>query len=74
MRWRSTIHFRLWEKISASNFLDLPAVEALERMMNSYIGTILLVTHDNRLLENVADIVYEIRDKKIIQRPIASIK
>ena len=27
--------------------------------------TIVFITHDKRLLENVADVVYEIRDKKI---------
>ncbi|MBD8499518.1 Msr family ABC-F type ribosomal protection protein [Paenibacillus arenosi] len=51
-----------------SNFLDLPAVEALENLMKNYAGTILFISHDARLLENVADIVFEIKDRKIIQR------
>ena len=33
--------------------------------MKKYAGTIVFITHDKRLLENVADVVYEIRDKKI---------
>ncbi|TVX94675.1 Msr family ABC-F type ribosomal protection protein [Paenibacillus agilis] len=51
-----------------SNFLDLPAVEALENMMRNYAGTILFISHDVRLLENVADIVFEIEDKMMIQK------
>ena len=48
-----------------SNFLDIPSLEALEILMKEYAGTIVFITHDKRLLENVADVVYEIRDKKI---------
>ncbi|NSL52803.1 Msr family ABC-F type ribosomal protection protein [Calidifontibacillus erzurumensis] len=48
-----------------SNFLDLQSLEALEMMMKEYAGTILFVTHDKRLLENVADVIYEIKDKKL---------
>lgn len=51
-----------------SNFLDLPTVEALEKLMKSYAGTIIFISHDVRLLENVADMVYTIADKKIIQK------
>ncbi|WP_054955359.1 Msr family ABC-F type ribosomal protection protein [Paenibacillus dakarensis] len=51
-----------------SNFLDIPAVEALENLMKSYEGTILFITHDVRLLENVADHVYEIQSGNIIQK------
>ena len=48
-----------------SNFLDIPSLEALEILMKEYTGTIVFITHDKRLLENLADVVYEIRDKKI---------
>ncbi|WP_307472768.1 Msr family ABC-F type ribosomal protection protein [Paenibacillus harenae] len=51
-----------------SNFLDLPAVEALERLMKNYAGTIIFISHDFRLLENVADVVYEIEDEKIVRK------
>ncbi|WP_458305987.1 ATP-binding cassette domain-containing protein, partial [Clostridium perfringens] len=37
-----------------SNFLDLPAVEALEQLMKNYAGTIIFISHDIRLIENVA--------------------
>lgn len=49
-----------------SNFLDLPAVEALENLMKGYAGTIIFISHDVRLLENVADLIYRIEDQKMI--------
>ena len=36
-----------------TNHLDLPAIEQLEAAMDSFDGTILLVTHDRRMLETV---------------------
>ena len=48
------------------NFLDIHALEALETMMRNYAGTIVFVTHDARLLENVADQVYEVKDCKLV--------
>lgn len=51
-----------------SNYLDLPAMEALENLMNNYAGTIIFISHDTRLLKNVADIVYEIKGKNIIRK------
>jgi ATPase subunit of ABC transporter with duplicated ATPase domains len=36
-----------------TNHLDLPAIEQLEAALDSYDGTLLLVTHDRRLLDNV---------------------
>jgi len=36
-----------------TNHLDLPAIEQLEQALESYAGTLLLVSHDRRLLENV---------------------
>lgn len=50
-----------------SNFLDLPSVEALETLMKNYAGTIFFISHDKRLVENVADRVYEIREGKIVE-------
>ena len=37
-----------------TNHLDLPAIEQLEQALDSYDGTLLVVTHDRRLLEAVA--------------------
>jgi ATPase subunit of ABC transporter with duplicated ATPase domains len=36
-----------------TNHLDLPAIEQLEQALESYPGTLLLVSHDRRLLETV---------------------
>ncbi|PPK64054.1 ABC-F family ATP-binding cassette domain-containing protein [Actinokineospora auranticolor] len=37
-----------------TNHLDLPAIEQLESALASYTGTLLLVTHDRRMLEAVS--------------------
>lgn len=36
-----------------TNHLDLPAIEQLEQAMDSFDGTVLLVTHDRRMLDTV---------------------
>ncbi|HXH78548.1 ABC-F family ATP-binding cassette domain-containing protein [Nocardioides sp.] len=36
-----------------TNHLDLPAIEQLEQALDTYDGTLLLVSHDRRLLTNV---------------------
>jgi ATPase subunit of ABC transporter with duplicated ATPase domains len=36
-----------------TNHLDLPAIEQLEQALNRYDGTLLIVTHDRRLAEQV---------------------
>lgn len=36
-----------------TNHLDLPAIEQLEAALDTYPGTLILVTHDRRLLERV---------------------
>jgi len=36
-----------------TNHLDLPAIEQLEQALDGFGGTVLLVTHDRRMLESV---------------------
>ena len=36
-----------------TNHLDLPAIEQLEEALDAYDGTLLLVTHDRRMLQSV---------------------
>ncbi|HET7312279.1 MAG TPA: ABC-F family ATP-binding cassette domain-containing protein [Mycobacteriales bacterium] len=36
-----------------TNHLDLPAIEQLEQALDAFPGTVLLVTHDRRMLEHV---------------------
>lgn len=50
------------------NFLDLQSIEALERMIKTYPGTVLFVSHDRRFVENVANVVYVIEDGKILMK------
>ncbi|MBM7866000.1 ribosomal protection-like ABC-F family protein [Heliomicrobium gestii] len=38
-----------------TNYLDIDALEALESLLKEYPGTVLFVSHDRRLIEQVAD-------------------
>lgn len=44
------------------NFLDIVAREALENFLRTYPGSVLLVSHDQALVEAVADRVYAIEE------------
>ncbi|WP_395296730.1 ABC-F family ATP-binding cassette domain-containing protein [Kitasatospora hibisci] len=49
-----------------TNHLDLPAIEQLESALSSYTGTLLLVTHDRRMLDTVAvNRRIEVRDGRV---------
>ncbi|MGX6606960.1 ABC-F family ATP-binding cassette domain-containing protein [Micromonosporaceae bacterium Da 78-11] len=49
-----------------TNHLDLPAIEQLESALATYPGTLLLVTHDRRMLEAVAtDRLLAVADGKV---------
>lgn len=48
-----------------TNFLDVQAIEALEKFILGYEGTILLVTHDQQFMEHVADAVWHIEEKQL---------
>lgn len=50
-----------------TNFLDIHAIEALERFIMAYRGTILFVSHDQTFINNVAEVKYHILDKKMNQ-------
>ncbi len=50
-----------------TNHLDLPAIEQLEQALEDYEGTLLLVTHDRRLMQNVRlDEHWQLNDGKIL--------
>jgi ATPase subunit of ABC transporter with duplicated ATPase domains len=52
-----------------TNHLDLPAIEQLEAALTSYDGTLLLVTHDRRLLEAVeTNRVLEVVGGRVVER------
>ncbi|HHW10387.1 MAG TPA: ABC-F family ATP-binding cassette domain-containing protein [Firmicutes bacterium] len=48
-----------------TNHLDLPAREKLEEALRAYDGTILVVSHDRYLIQNVCTKVLCIRDERI---------
>ena len=53
-----------------TNHLDLPAIEQLEQALDGFEGTLLLVTHDRRLLEAVAvDRILDVADGRVTERP-----
>ena len=43
-----------------TNHLDVAAIEWLEQMLSSFSGSVLLVTHDRRFLDNVATRIIEL--------------
>lgn len=48
-----------------SNYLDLPAVEWLQRFLVGYAGTLLLISHDRFLLESLAREILEVRHARV---------
>ncbi|MEU4654655.1 ABC-F family ATP-binding cassette domain-containing protein [Streptomyces sp. NPDC023723] len=52
-----------------TNHLDLPAIEQLESALDSYAGTLLLVTHDRRMLDALrVTRRLEVADGKVTER------
>ena len=43
-----------------SNYLDLPAVDWLQKFLNAYDGTLMLVSHDRFLLRTLTSIIVEV--------------
>lgn len=48
-----------------TNFLDVDCIKPLERFLEAYEGTVLLVSHDRMFIERVADYVYSIEKKQL---------
>lgn len=48
-----------------TNFIDLATIEALEKFLLGYKGTVLFTTHDQLIVERVADQIWEIKDKTL---------
>lgn len=48
-----------------TNYLDIPARNAVEEALNEYDGTILTVTHDRYFLDTVCTKVIEVKDKNV---------
>ena len=50
-----------------TNFLDIYSIEALEKLIKLYKGTILLISHDINLIDNVCNYLFIIDNKKLIE-------
>lgn len=48
-----------------TNHLDIPARESLQEVLENFNGTILMVTHDRFLIDQLATHIWEIRDGKL---------
>ncbi len=48
-----------------TNHLDIRSVSALEEFLVDYQGSILLISHDHDLLNNVCDVAYEIKNHQL---------
>jgi ATP-binding cassette subfamily F protein 3 len=52
-----------------TNHLDIPAAEILEEALVGFEGTVLLVSHDRRFLENVTTRIVSVRDGRVDAYP-----
>ncbi|MFJ5767540.1 ribosomal protection-like ABC-F family protein [Lysinibacillus sp. NPDC093210] len=48
-----------------TNFIDLATIEALEKFLIGYKGTVLFTSHDQLIVERVADQIWEIKDRTL---------
>jgi len=49
-----------------TNHLDIPAREALQEVLDSFKGTILLVSHDRYLVDRLATQIWDLREAKLV--------
>lgn len=57
-----------------TNHMDVYTMEGLEQLLSSYDGTVLMISHDRKMAFNIADDIYEIKNKKIKQCSIEELK
>lgn len=50
-----------------TNFLDIHTIEALEKMIRDFPGTVVLISHDKMFRENTTDKSYYIKDKTLAE-------
>ncbi|WP_225744794.1 ribosomal protection-like ABC-F family protein [Marinilactibacillus sp. Marseille-P9653] len=48
-----------------TNFIDLETIEALEKLMIAYPGTIVFTSHDQRFMDHMADQIWKIENRKL---------
>lgn len=50
-----------------TNYLDIPSLEALQKILLAYEGTLMFVSHDRAFVNSVSSAILLIKDKKIVQ-------
>lgn len=50
-----------------TNFIDLKTIEALEKLIKAYQGTVIVTSHDPYFIKSVSDITYEIKELDLQQ-------
>lgn len=58
-------HFNILILDEPTNYLDIYSIEAVEEALKNYSGTLLFVSHDRRLIENVGDTIMIIENEII---------
>ncbi len=53
-----------------TNHMDIYTMEGLEDLLKDYDGTLLVISHDRKMIEKLADEVYEVSDGKVTKREI----
>ncbi|WP_107951533.1 Msr family ABC-F type ribosomal protection protein [Lysinibacillus parviboronicapiens] len=48
-----------------TNFLDIHAIEALEQFIMAYEGTVIIASHDQAIIKNVADMQFQLSAQKL---------
>ncbi len=48
-----------------TNHLDIPARKALEEALSDYTGTIIFISHDRRLIADLATDIWEVKDDRL---------
>ena len=50
-----------------TNFLDVVAIEAVEKILKKYPGILIMVSHDMEFIDNVATKVINISNKEVLK-------
>ena len=50
-----------------TNHLDLPAIEQLEQALDTFAGTLLLVSHDRRMLDRSVTRRWHVDDGSVVE-------
>ena len=50
-----------------TNHLDMESVRWLENYLQNYSGAVVMVSHDRYFIDETAEIVYELTDKKLVR-------